>query len=101
MWDSTSLSSTCPDSTSPGGRRLAIVTPMSRISRGEAGSRLPASPRRNQWRSRAVRLYERSAAPEQPISPTATANCGGAGSVWFPDLRRSEVKVSVGVMVKF
>ncbi len=32
---------------------------------------------------------------------TATTNCGGAGSVWFPDLRRSEMKVSVGVMVKF
>jgi len=26
---------------------------------------------------------------------------GGPGSVWFPDLRRSEAKVSVGVMVKF
>ncbi len=33
--------------------------------------------------------------------PTATVNCGGAGSVWFPDLRRSETKTSVGVMVKF
>ena len=32
---------------------------------------------------------------------TATVNCGGAGSVWFPDLRRSETKVSVGIMVKF
>jgi len=32
---------------------------------------------------------------------TATVNCGGAGSVWFPDLRRSEMKLSVGVMVKF
>ena len=31
----------------------------------------------------------------------ATAACGGAGSVWFPDLRRSETKFSVGVMVKF
>ena len=32
----------------------------------------------------------------------AEAACGGgAGSVWFPDLRRSETKVSVGVMVKF
>jgi hypothetical protein len=26
---------------------------------------------------------------------------GGLGSVWFPDLRRSEAKVSVGIMVKF
>jgi hypothetical protein len=26
---------------------------------------------------------------------------GGLGSVWFPDLRRSEAKLSVGVMVKF
>jgi hypothetical protein len=33
--------------------------------------------------------------------PTSIANCGGPGSVWFPDLRRSETKTSVGVMVKF
>jgi hypothetical protein len=33
--------------------------------------------------------------------PTATANCGGPGSVWFPDLRRGQATVSVGVMVKF
>jgi hypothetical protein len=26
---------------------------------------------------------------------------GGIGSIWFPDLRRSEAKVSFGVMVKF
>jgi hypothetical protein len=32
---------------------------------------------------------------------TAYANCGGAGSVWFPDLRRGQATVSVGVMVKF
>jgi hypothetical protein len=32
---------------------------------------------------------------------TAGVNCGGAGNVWFPDLRRSEVKLSLGVMVKF
>jgi hypothetical protein len=31
----------------------------------------------------------------------AQAACGGAGNVWFPDLRRSETKLSVGVMVKF
>jgi hypothetical protein len=31
----------------------------------------------------------------------ATAACGGPGSVWFPDLRRSEVKTSIGIMVKF
>jgi Putative beta-barrel porin-2, OmpL-like. bbp2 len=31
----------------------------------------------------------------------ATTACGGPGSVWFPDLRRSEAKLSVGVMVKF
>lgn len=32
----------------------------------------------------------------------AQAACGGgAGSVWYPDLRRSEPKASVGVMVKF
>jgi len=31
----------------------------------------------------------------------ATAACGGAGSVWFPDLRRSEMKLSAGVMVRF
>jgi hypothetical protein len=33
--------------------------------------------------------------------PTATLNCSSAGGVWFPDLRRSESKVSIGVMVKF
>jgi hypothetical protein len=32
--------------------------------------------------------------------PTATANCGDTG-VWFPDLRRSETKLSLGVLVKF
>jgi hypothetical protein len=32
---------------------------------------------------------------------TAYANCGGPGSVWFPDLRRGQASVSVGVMVKF
>jgi hypothetical protein len=31
----------------------------------------------------------------------AQTACGGAGNVWFPDLRRSESKASVGVMVKF
>ena len=31
----------------------------------------------------------------------AYAACGGPGTVWFPDLRRSEMKLSVGVMVKF
>jgi len=33
--------------------------------------------------------------------PTATTNCAGSGGVWFPDLRRSEAKASIGVMVKF
>jgi hypothetical protein len=32
---------------------------------------------------------------------TAQAACGGAGNVWFPDLRRSEAKISLGLMVKF
>jgi len=27
--------------------------------------------------------------------------CGGPGTVWFPDLRRGEAKLSIGVMVKF
>lgn len=31
----------------------------------------------------------------------AQAACGGAGNVWFPDLRRSEAKISLGLMVKF
>jgi hypothetical protein len=31
----------------------------------------------------------------------AQAACGGAGNVWFPDLRRSQATLSVGVMVKF
>jgi len=33
--------------------------------------------------------------------PTATTNCASSGGVWFPDLRRSEAKLSFGVMVKF
>lgn len=33
---------------------------------------------------------------------TAETNCGGGlSSVWFPDLRHSEAKLSVGVLVKF
>jgi len=32
---------------------------------------------------------------------TAYMNCGGAGSVWFPDLRRGQATISAGVMVKF
>jgi hypothetical protein len=35
------------------------------------------------------------------LSAAETACGGGLSSVWFPDLRRSEAKVSVGVMVKF
>ena len=31
----------------------------------------------------------------------ATAACSAAGGIWYPDLRLSETKVSVGVMVKF
>jgi hypothetical protein len=31
----------------------------------------------------------------------AQAACGGAGNVWFPDLRRSQAVLSAGVMVKF
>ena len=32
---------------------------------------------------------------------TAYKNCGGANSVWFPDLRRGQATLSAGVMVKF
>jgi hypothetical protein len=32
---------------------------------------------------------------------TAYANCGGRGSVWFPDLRHGQASLSVGVLVKF
>jgi hypothetical protein len=35
------------------------------------------------------------------LAAAETACGGGLSSVWFPDLRRSETKVSVGVMVKF
>ncbi len=35
------------------------------------------------------------------LAAAETACGGGVGSVWFPDLRRSQVVVSVGVMVKF
>jgi hypothetical protein len=32
---------------------------------------------------------------------TAFKNCGGPGSVWFPDLRRGQSSLSAGVLVKF
>jgi hypothetical protein len=32
---------------------------------------------------------------------TAYVNCGGAGSVWFPDLRKGQATISAGIMVKF
>jgi hypothetical protein len=32
---------------------------------------------------------------------TAYTNCGGPGSVWFPDLRRGQATISAGIMVKF
>ena len=32
---------------------------------------------------------------------TAYTNCGGPGSVWFPDLRRGQATISAGVLVKF
>ena len=32
---------------------------------------------------------------------TAYVNCGGPGSVWFPDLRHNQATFSAGVMVKF
>jgi hypothetical protein len=35
------------------------------------------------------------------LAAAESACGGGIGSVWFPDLRRSEAKVSVGLMVKF
>lgn len=31
----------------------------------------------------------------------AQTACSGAGGVWFPDLRRSQASLSVGVLVKF
>jgi hypothetical protein len=31
----------------------------------------------------------------------AQTACGGAGNVWFPDLRKSQATISVGVLVKF
>jgi hypothetical protein len=35
------------------------------------------------------------------VLSTAYAACGGAGSVWFPDLRRGQAVLGLGVMVKF
>jgi hypothetical protein len=31
----------------------------------------------------------------------AYVNCGGPGSVWFPDLRRGQASIGAGIMVKF
>jgi hypothetical protein len=38
---------------------------------------------------------------ETNLAAAETACGGGLGSVWFPDLRRHETKISAGVMVKF
>ncbi|HMD50097.1 MAG TPA: outer membrane beta-barrel protein [Bryobacteraceae bacterium] len=35
------------------------------------------------------------------VLSAAQSACGGLGGVWYPDLRRSEMKLSIGVMVKF
>jgi hypothetical protein len=35
------------------------------------------------------------------LGAAETACGGGLSSVWFPDLRKSETKLSIGVMVKF
>jgi hypothetical protein len=35
------------------------------------------------------------------VLSAAQATCGGAGSVWFPDLRKSTSSLGFGVMVKF
>jgi hypothetical protein len=32
---------------------------------------------------------------------TAFSNCGGPGTVWFPDLRTNQTTVGVGILVKF
>jgi hypothetical protein len=32
---------------------------------------------------------------------TAYANCGGAGNVWFPDLQKTQMSWSAGILVKF
>jgi hypothetical protein len=32
---------------------------------------------------------------------TAFANCGGPGSVWFPDLRTHQATIGLGILVKF
>jgi hypothetical protein len=32
---------------------------------------------------------------------TALKNCGGPGSVWFPDLRNNQTTFSAGVLVRF
>jgi hypothetical protein len=37
----------------------------------------------------------------QTTLAAAYSTCGGAGSVWFPDLRHSQFTIGAGVMVKF
>jgi hypothetical protein len=36
-----------------------------------------------------------------PDLASAYQACGGPGSVWFPDLRRGQAVIGLGVMVKF
>jgi hypothetical protein len=33
--------------------------------------------------------------------PTALTNCGGPGTVWFPDMRHGQATLSAGILVKF
>ena len=47
-----------------------------------------------------IRLRNGAASGTNDLA-TALANCGGPGSVWFPDLRRGQATISAGVMVKF
>ena len=78
--------------------RSGIATPTCRISRAMAASRLRAA-------TTALRRPTSAAlAPAPGLSDltAAQAACGGgASSVWFPDLRKTQTAFSMGIMVKF
>ena len=100
MWDSTVTFQYMPRAVHHlvgGGWISPLRCPVFRGAR-----RSHASRGGNNGASAILHLHERRDVRNQRTSRRAEAACGGgAGSVWFPDLRRSEAKVSVGVMVKF
>ena len=82
-----SLSSGCPKSTSRGGWKLGIAARTSRILPAGGGITPPGG---NNGSPQYYTCMSGASAGTSDL-PTAEANCGGGmGSVWFPDLRKTQ-----------